>query len=65
MANTAPESILHQAQADLNEEIARVIELADTPEALELKIKLAAAYRILAVGASSRQMSEEGSGSPK
>lgn len=49
MANTAPESILHQAHADLNEELARVIELADTPEARELKIKLAAAYRILAV----------------
>lgn len=48
MANTNPESILHQQTAADSEERDRVIALADTPAAREEKIKLAAAYRMLA-----------------
>jgi len=48
MANTNPESILQETKAAENEETARVLQLADSPEARELKVKLAAAYRLLA-----------------
>jgi ribulose-5-phosphate 4-epimerase/fuculose-1-phosphate aldolase len=48
MTNTSPEKILHQQQAARSEETDRIIELADTPQAREEKIKLAAAYRLLA-----------------
>ena len=48
MVNTDPESILHERTAAHSEERDRVITLADTPEAREEKVKLAAAYRMLA-----------------
>ncbi len=43
-----PARITGRAQAPDNEETRRAAELADTPEARELKFKLAAAYRMLA-----------------
>jgi len=48
MVNTDPESILHETAAAQSEEHDRVIALADTPEARAEKVKLAAAYRMLA-----------------
>jgi len=48
MTNQDPASIIREALAPRTEETARVVELANSPEARELKVKLAAAYRILA-----------------
>lgn len=48
MASTSPERILHQSIAADSAEKDRIIQLADTPEARKLKVKLAAAYRIIA-----------------
>ena len=49
MSTTDPEKILHQAQATDDEERQRVIQIADNEESRELKVKLAAAYRMLAL----------------
>jgi ribulose-5-phosphate 4-epimerase/fuculose-1-phosphate aldolase len=48
MVNTDPESIVHQAVSSDEEEKARIIALADTPRARAERVKLAAAYRMLA-----------------
>ncbi len=48
MVNTDPETILHQQTAAEGEERDRIIALADTPAARAEKVKLAAAYRMLA-----------------
>lgn len=48
MASTTPERILHQQTAADSDEKSRVIAIADSPEARVLKVKLAAAYRIIA-----------------
>jgi ribulose-5-phosphate 4-epimerase/fuculose-1-phosphate aldolase len=49
MATTAdPTKIMHQKQALDQDERARVIELANSPEARRERVKLAAAYRIIA-----------------
>jgi ribulose-5-phosphate 4-epimerase/fuculose-1-phosphate aldolase len=46
--STEHKTVSHQQAAPQNEETRRIIELADTPAARQLKVKLAAAYRILA-----------------
>lgn len=48
LLNTNPETIAIQKVAAASAEKDRVIRLADTPEAREQRVKLAAAYRILA-----------------
>jgi ribulose-5-phosphate 4-epimerase/fuculose-1-phosphate aldolase len=48
MINSNPESIMHQRTAADSDEKRRIINLADSPQARELKVKLAAAYRIIA-----------------
>lgn len=48
MATANPERILHQSLAADSDEKSRIIQLADSPESRELKVKLAAAYRMLA-----------------
>jgi len=48
MTQIQPERILHQRMAADSAEKERIIQLADTPEARALKVKLAAAYRIIA-----------------
>lgn len=50
MATTVPDPtvILHERQSTDAEEKSRVIELANTPQAREERVKLAAAYRMLA-----------------
>ncbi|MEZ6069249.1 MAG: hypothetical protein R3C10_03040 [Pirellulales bacterium] len=48
MAQTDPKVIAHDTQAADGDEKRRVLKLADAPEARELRVKLAAAYQILA-----------------
>lgn len=49
MATTAdPTKIMHQRQAGDKDERARIVALANTPEARRERVKLAAAYRIIA-----------------
>lgn len=48
MTSVDPSTILHDKQAAASEERDRILALADTPEARQEKVKLAAAYRILA-----------------
>jgi ribulose-5-phosphate 4-epimerase/fuculose-1-phosphate aldolase len=48
MATIDPSVILHNKQASATRERDRALELADTPEARAERVKLAAAYRILA-----------------
>ncbi|NOY42700.1 MAG: class II aldolase/adducin family protein [Planctomycetes bacterium] len=48
MVDTNPEVILHDKKASDSDEKTRIVELADTAQAREEKVKLAAAYRMLA-----------------
>ncbi len=49
MKTSNPGKILHEKQAEDNEERQRIIKIADNSESRELKVKLAAAYRMLAL----------------
>lgn len=48
MVNVNPEVIVHDKKAAESDEKARIVELADSPHARAEKVKLAAAYRMLA-----------------